>query len=299
LLNWDDLRIFLALARDPKLGSAAKALGIDPTTLSRRITRLGQSTNATLFEQHDGQQVLTQRGRELLELAEKAEAAMLQVQESRAGGDISGLIRIAVPESLGIWFLGPRIQEFEDAHPNIVVELISPSWYFSPLKREVDIGILPQRPIRGPLTTRRLVNTTLRLYASRDYLDAHPPINSIDDLTGHRFVGYVRDTLPSAQLDYWNETFPGISTNIRTTSIAIQCKAVGNGAGLGLLPFYVGEDDPRLVMVLEDHVRVVQGFWLVVREDIRHNPRVEAFVTWLTKKVRDNLSFFYEPGQTS
>lgn len=294
LLNWDDIRVFLALARNPKLAAASKALGIDATTLSRRMTRLGQSTNATLFEQHDGQQLLTERGRELLLYAEKAEAAMLEIQEAKPSGEMSGLVRIAVPESFGIWFLGERIKAFQDAYPNIVLELISPSWHFSPLKREVDVGILPQRPVRGPLKVRRLANTTLRLYASASYLEAHPPISSIGDLAGHRFVGYVRDILPSAQLDRWSELVPGIVTDVRTTSISIQARAIAGGAGLGLLPHYVALDDPRLIPVLEEEVRIIQGFWLVVREDIRHNHRIEAFVNWLLKLVRDNLSFFYE-----
>jgi len=297
LLNWDDVRIFLALARNPKLSAAAKALGIDPTTLSRRMARLGQATNATLFEQHEGQQVLTQRGQELLAFAEKAEGAMLEVEEAKPRGEMSGLVRVAVPESFGNWFLGERIKSFQDAYPNIVVELISPSWYYSPLKREVDVAILSQRPARGPLTTRRLVNTPLKLYASQEYLDRHPPINTIDDLAGHRFIGYVRDILPSAQLDRWNELAPGVSTDFRTTSIAIQSRVVASGAGLGVLPFYVGLDDPRLVPVLPDLVRMVQGFWLVVREDVRYNSRIDVFVNWLVKTVRDNLSFFYEPGK--
>lgn len=297
LLNWDDVRVFLALARNPKLGAAAKALGIDPTTLSRRMARLAQSTNATLFEQHDGQQVLTQRGQELLGLAEKAEVAMLEVQEAKPKGEMAGLIRVAVPESFGIWFLGARLKAFQDAFPNIIVELISPSWYYSPLKREVDVAILSQRPVRGPLTTRRLVNTPMKLYASSDYLDAHPPIRALDDLKGHRFVGYVRDILPSVQLDRWNELVPGINTDMRTTSIAIQSRAVASGAGLGVLPYYVGSSDPNLVPVLAEDVRMVQGFWLVVREDVRYNDRIDAFVSWLVKLVRDNLSFFYEKDQ--
>jgi DNA-binding transcriptional LysR family regulator len=296
LLNWDDVRIFLALARNPKLGAAAKALAIDPTTLSRRMARLAQSTNATLFEQHDGQQVLTQRGRELLSLAEKAEAAMLEVQEAKPKGEMAGLVRVAVPESFGMWFLGERIKAFQDAYPNIDVELISPSWYYSPLKREVDVAILSQRPVRGPLTTRRLVNTPMKLYASRAYLDAHPPIRTLEDLAGHRFVGYVRDILPSAQLDRWSELVPGINSNFRTTSIAIQAKAVASGAGLGVLPYYVGLDDPSLVPILSEEVRMVQGFWLVVREDVRYNGRIDVFVSWLVKLVRDNLAFFYEKG---
>src|SRR3546814_1672015 len=175
LLNWDDVRTFLALARNPKLGTAAKTLGINATTLSRRISRLSQSNNATLFEMHGGEWLLTEAGERLLLLAERAEAAMLDIEETQQDEDMSGFVRVEVSESFGIWFLSERIKAFHDAYPNIVVELISPSWYFSPLKREVDMAVLPKRPQRGPLTTRSLADTILRLFASRSYLESTPP----------------------------------------------------------------------------------------------------------------------------
>ncbi len=291
-LNWDDVRTFLALARNSKLGSAAKLLGINATTLSRRIARLGQSSNATLFELHGGEWLLTEAGEKLLDLAERAEAAMLDIEESEPDEDMSGFVRVAVSEAFGIWFLSERIKAFHDLYPNIVVEIISPSWYFSPLKREVDMAVLPKRPQRGPLTTRRLADTNLGLFASRAYLDEHPPIERIADLGGHRLVGFARNTLSKVQLDYWKKVLPGAVIGIRMSGTAMQAHATATGAGIALLPCFVAEGDDRLVRVLKDDVAINQSFWLVVREDVRHNRRIEVFVKWLVNQVHEDRAFF-------
>ncbi len=291
-LNWDDVRTFLALARNPKLGVAAKNLGINATTLSRRIQRLSQTNNATLFEMHGGEWLLTEAGEKVLALAERAESAMLDIEESEPDEDMSGFVRVAVPEAFGIWFMSERIKAFHDAYPNIIVEFISPSWYFSPLKREVDMAVMPTRPQRGPLTTRRLCDMKLRLFASRTYLDSHPPIEAVGDLADHSLIGFSRNIISKAQLDHWRKVLPDSVTAIRMSGMAMQAHAVANGAGIGLLPFFIANYDDRLVPVLKEQVAINQGYWLVVREDVRHSRRIEVFVDWLTKQVQADRAFF-------
>jgi DNA-binding transcriptional LysR family regulator len=296
MLNWDDLRIFLALARNSRLNTAASAVGIDATTMSRRLARLATSIDATLFEQSGGRHVLTERGLALLESAERAEAAVLEAQQAGARGT-SGVIRIAVAESLGTWFLGPRLRAFQDAHPEIMIDLISPSWYPDPLKREVDVAILTRRPARGPLTARKIVDFSLHLYASEEYLDKHPPVCTLEDLAGHRFVGYIREMMPHFDaIEYSNKIVPGLVLAIRTTSMSVQANLVVSGAGVGLLPYYVGIRYPGLKVVCPNEVDATQSFWLVVREDVRRNARVDAFVKWITAQVHENKSFF-SPSQ--
>jgi DNA-binding transcriptional LysR family regulator len=291
-MNWDDLRVFLALARHRKLGAAASSLGMDPTTMSRRITRLAMSLNATLFEQNNGQHVLTERGAGLMLYAERAEAAMLEATDTESGGGMAGLIRVGVPESLGASFLAPRLLEFEKAHPQIVIDLISPSWLFDPLKREIDVALMPARPLHGPLTARRLINTTLRLYGTQAYLDSHPPILTREDIRDHRFIGYVRQILPASEAGYSDAVLPNLPMNMRTTSINIQQSLIATGSGIGLLPYYLGTAHDELVPILEDEVQVPHSFWLVVREDVRYSARIIAFVDWISRAVRESGDFF-------
>lgn len=295
-LNWDDVRTFLALARNSKLGVAAKILGINATTLSRRMQRLGQANNATLFEMHSGEWLLTDAGEKLLAQAERAEGAMLDIEESEPDEEMPGFVRVAVPESFGIWFLSERIKAFHDTYPNIIVELISPSWYFSPLKREVDMAILPTRPERGPLTTRRLAETKLRLFSSKAYLKSHPSIENVSDLVEHSLVGFSRNIISKARLDQWQKILPDSQPDIRMSGIAMQAHAVANGAGIGLLPVFIGVEDERLLPVLKEEVSINQNFWLVVREDVRYSRRIEVFVNWLVEQVQADRAFFQDNG---
>jgi DNA-binding transcriptional LysR family regulator len=291
-LNWDDVRCFLALARNPRLREAANTLGIDPTTLNRRIRRLGQATNATLFKQFDMHWNLTRSGEAFLPFAEKAEVAMLDMEEARFDGSLSGLIRVAVPEPFSAWFLSDHIEQFNHAYPDISVELISPSFHFSLLKREVDIGILPRQPSVGPLTVRKLLDYTVRAYASESYLRGHEPIRNLDDLRHHKIIGYVPELLPGEELDFWRDLVPGLGSKIRTTGIHMQARAIASGAGLGLLPTYVAAEETRLVPILREAIRIEQSLWLVVREDVRHNQRISAFVDWLNAVVASDRHFF-------
>jgi DNA-binding transcriptional LysR family regulator len=292
MLNWDDVRVFLALARHRKLGSAAKSLGMDPTTMSRRLTRLAASLDTTLFEQRDGQHVLTERGVALLANAERAEAAMMDANDARLEGGPPGLIRVGIPESLCTWFVAPRLQQFEAEHPNILIDLISPSFLLDPLKREIDIAIVPARPVRGALTTRKIINTTLGLYASQAYLDAHEPITCREDIRNHRFIGYVRQILPASEERYSDAVLPDLLMTIRTTSISVQRSLISNGSGIGLLPYYLGRSQPDLVPVLEAEVQIPHSFWLVVREDVRHTARITAFINWISRAVRESSAIF-------
>jgi len=294
-LVWDDIRCFLALARNPRLREAARTLNVDPTTLNRRIRRLGQATNATLFKRQEMLWYLTQSGEALLPFAEKTEATMIEMQEAKLSGPLSGLVRVAVSEPLNAWFLSDHIRSFSEAHPEVSVELISPSARFSLAKREVDIGILPQRPEIGPLTTRKLLDTVVRLYASRDYIDQNPPIRTISDLRAHRIIGIVTELLPSRESDFWRDIDPAIDPKIRTTGAHMQARAISAGAGLGMLPTYVAAGDPRLVPVLPDLIRIEQPFWLAIREDIRNNPRIEAFVEWLGDTAAAHRATFADP----
>lgn len=293
MVVWDDLRILLALARNPSLRTAADMLNVDPTTVTRRLARLSETLDATLFERRGSFYYLTERGAEFLESVERAEASILEAFEVSTSGGLSGVIRIGAPESLATWFLGPLLPEFQEANPRVMVDLITPSWVPDPLKREVDVAILVERPVRGALTARKLAETTLQLYASESYLDRYPAINSLDDLVGHRYIGYVRGMPSSSQaLEYTLRPLPGLVAGIRTTSMAVQANLVEAGKGMALLPYYAGTRIRGHRVVCPDEVRLKQSFWLVVRQDVRQSSRVTAFIKWLSLMIREHREFF-------
>ena len=170
-LNWNDIRVFLAVAEAGQIGRAAQALRLDPTTLGRRIRRLEQRLEMTLFERTRDGQVLTEAGESLLAKAEgMADLARLIDDRPTSKTGLSGSLRLSVSEGFGSQFLTPYVKEFAASHPGLTIELVANSGFLSPSKREADIAVMLSRPKAGPVLSKKLADYDLRLYASNDYL---------------------------------------------------------------------------------------------------------------------------------
>lgn len=293
-MNWDDLRIFLAVARHGTLAAAAKANAIDATTVGRRLVRLERDLGTTLFEIQPAGHVLTERGGRLMRHAEAIEASAIDARGEVAGerGLLSGTIRVSVAEGFGTWIVARYLAAFHRAHPGIVVELIASTGFLNPSKREADIAVMLARPTTGPLVSRRLTDYRLGLYASPAYLAGNPPVAGIGDLRDHVLIGYVPDTLYSPALDYAAEVRPGRAPDIRSSSINAQGALTVAGAGICVLPAFIGDQDDRLVPVLADEIAIVRTFWLVVHKDVRRLARIAAFVDWLVDVAARERALF-------
>ncbi|MEA1014719.1 LysR family transcriptional regulator [Sphingosinicella sp. LY1275] len=284
-MQWDDLRHFLAVARAGQLSRAASGLGVDATTVGRRLRRLEKALGQSLFEQTQEGQALTEAGERLLVKAEAVEREMRAIEAGpEAGHDLAGSIRVSVSEGFGTWFVAHHLESFAAAHPRLRIDLVASSGFLNPSRREADVAILLARPRKGPLFTRKLTDYRLRLYAARSYLDTHGPVDGVEALRGHALIGYVPDLLYAPELRYLAEIAPALEPRIRSTSINAQYRLVASGAGIAVLPCFIGDADAGLVRVLDD-IAVTRSFWLVTHADTRQLPRVEAFVAWLTELV--------------
>ncbi len=284
-MQWDDLRHFLAVARAGQLARAAAQLGVGATTVGRRLRRLETALGQTLFEQTKDGQTLTEAGERLAERAEAMERQVREIEVGEQGGpDLSGTVRVSVSEGFGSWFVARHLPGFAAAHPRLTVDLVASSGFLNPSRREADVAILLDRPRKGPLFTRKLTDYRLRLYAARDWLAAHGPVASRADLRRHPLIGYVPDLLYAPELRYLAEIAPGLEPRLRSTSINAQHNLVAAGAGIAVLPCFIGDADPVLVRLLDD-VAVARSFWLVTHADTRRSGRVGAFVDWLTAVV--------------
>ncbi len=286
-MNWDDLRIFLALARKGKLSLAAAATGLDATTVSRRIGRLEAALDARLFELGPQGHALTASGRALLPAAETAERGALSGISGITGahGRVGGLVRISLSEGFGTWVVARRLPEFQQAHPDITVELAVSSGFLSPSKREADIAIMLARPRAGPVVTRRLTDYMLGLYASSDHCERNGRPATVSSLQNHPLVGYIDELIYAPQLRYLDEIAPGLSPDFRSSSINAQHQMIAAGVGIGVLPCFIGDQDPRLERILPDEAEIRRSFWMVVHKDVRRLARVDAFVDWLNEIV--------------
>lgn len=278
MFDWDDLRIFLSVARSKRLAPAARSLGIDATTIARRINRLEQSLGARLFEQSGGERILTQRGSALLRHAEHVEGAALDAVAEIRGRQhgLGGQVRLSVAEGFGTWILAPALPRFHAEHPGISVDIVTASGFLNPSKREADMAIMLARPQSGYLTVQRLTDYRLHLYASKDYLARRGLPNDRAALSDHSLVGYVPEFLFTPELDYLDEVDGGLRATLRSTSINIQRRLILGGAGIGVLPDFMAAFDDRLVRILADEAEITRSFWLVTHRDLAKLARISA-----------------------
>lgn len=291
MFDWDDLRVFLAVARARKVAPAARALGIDATTIARRLARLEKALGAELFELGVGERTLTARGQELLGHAEAAESAALAAMEDAQGQEhrLAGQVRLSVAEGFGTWVLAPGMGDFNRRHPGIRLDLITASGFLNPSKREADMAVMLARPQRGRLLVRRLGDYRLHLYASPDYLARAGRPGRAAQLRDHTLIGYVPEFIFSPELDYLDEVEAGLEATLRSTSIIMQQRMIAEGAGIGVLPDFIGRRDPALVQLMPDQVEIVRSFWLVMHGDLRKLARIAAVAQWLQERI-DTLS---------
>ncbi len=288
-MDWDDVRYFLALARAHRLGPAAKLLGQDATTVSRRLQRLERRLQTTLFEQTVAGYALTERGAALLEHAETMEASALGIQEvvGTDAGVLAGPIRLSVSEGFGSRILAPRLAGFTNQHPRIAIDLIASTGFLNPSRREADIAVMLARPKSGPLVARKLTDYHLGLYAHPDHLARSGPIATTAGLMRHRLIGYVPDMIYAPELRYLAEIDGRLDASIRSSSIVAQAELIAAGAGCGILPCFIGDGVPGLVRVLPEAVDIQRSFWLVVHRDVRRIARIDRFIAWLDATIGD------------
>ena len=294
--NWDDLRIFLEVAEAGQIGRAARRLALDPTTIGRRLRRLETHLGTALFERSRDGQVLTEAGEALLERAETMARAALQISEgATTGTGVFGNLRISVSEGFGSQFLTAYLGAFFAKHPGLTVDLVANSGFLSPSKREADIAVMLSRPKAGPVLCRKLSDYRLRLYASRDYLEGSGVPKSPRDLAaGHTLVGYVPDLIYAPELNYLHEFHAGLSAKIRSSSINAQTRLLAEGAGIGVLPCFIGDGAGDLTVVCPDH-SIMRTFWIVTHRDTQNLARVRAGKEWLLKCVQVGNEFLLPP----
>jgi DNA-binding transcriptional LysR family regulator len=292
-MNWDDGRLFLAVARAGQMLGAARTLGINQATLSRRMAALEQSLGASLLIRRTNGCELTEEGEALAASLERAEAEFLQAQShfSASGQDISGTLRIGAPDGFGVSFLAPRLAAFAEKHPQLTVQLVPVPQAFSLSKREADIAVMVGRPEQGRLVAQRLTDYTLSLYASRAYADAHDPPTSPDALREHRLIGYVEDLIFAPSLNFTASFWPGWRSNIEISSATGQMEAVRAGAGIGVLHDYLALGLPDLVPVMPE-LSVKRAYWIVHHESLRGLARIKAATAFLNDAVKREASRF-------
>ena len=289
-MHWDDLRFFLALARHKSLSSAAARLGVDATTVGRRIARLSGELGSDLFEQGPAGYALTPSGERIINLAEEMERSAITAGSAASGerARFAGKVRISLSEGLATWIIAPALKEFADAHPDIQIEIAATNGFLNPSKREADIAVMLARPKQGHLITRRLADYDLGLFASRAYLRTHGVPTAVAELHHHKLIGYVPDLIYADELRYLSEIGDGLEPDYSSSSINIQHHMTAGNLGICVLPMFIAQQDTQLTRILAG-ITITRSFWLVVHSDLRKVARIDAVTNWLGDRLRSAL----------
>jgi DNA-binding transcriptional LysR family regulator len=285
--DWNDVRAFLAVARSGRLTAAAARLGVDHSTLSRRIAALEHALRSRLFDRSPSGYTLTEQGRRLLPIGEEMERLAIGAGEAVGGSStsVAGTVRIGSPEGFGSYFLAPRIAALKAQHPRLKIQLVAAPAVFSLARRDADIVISVSRPPTGRLQVSKLIDYDLGLYAAPAYLRESSDIASSEDLYRHRFVSYIGELLHFPELDFLQHVAPGGTTSVESSNLVAQLRATLAGAGLCVLPAFLAEEEAGLVRVLPDEISLTRSLWLTVHQDLAELARVRAAVRFIKDEV--------------
>ena len=288
-MDWDDLRLFLAVARAESLSGAGKQLRLDPATLGRRIARLEEALEARLFVKSPQGYALTDEGSRILAHAERAEQAMSGVAEELRGTQgLTGQIRIGAPDGCANYLLPQVLATICDENPGLEVQIIALPRVFNLSKREADMAIGVSRPETGRLSVQKLTDYRLHLAASRSYIAAHPPITAPGDLRAHRMVGYIPDMIFDKELDYLGHL--GAETvALASNSVSVQLNWLRHGAGGGVVHDFALPAAPELQRLIPDQVSLIRSFWLIRHADDGRVDRLNRFAALLVQSVRKEV----------
>jgi len=287
-MNWDDVRLFLSVARSGQFLSAARKLGVNHATLSRRVSALEAAIGTQLFLRSTNGCELTEEGQRLLASAERMETEMLNAQANlgRVDTAVAGTVRIGAPDGLGVSFLAPRLGRLTARYPDLKIQLVPVPRSFSLSQREADIAITIERPEQGRLMFSKLTDYSLGLYASANYLADYGTPDDVEALKRHRRIGYVEDLIFSPSLNFTGEIMRDWDAAFEISSATGQTEAVRSGAGIGILHNYIAGQYPELIRIIP-HLTISRSYWTAYHESARQLVRVRTAVNFLQELVAE------------
>jgi DNA-binding transcriptional LysR family regulator len=286
-IHWDDLRIFLAVARAESLSGAGRLLRIDPATVGRRIQRLEERLGAALFAKSPQGYALTGDGQRLVAHAERAEQAMVQAAEELRGqaGTLSGQVRIGAPDGCANYLLPQVCAAIVEENPGLELQIVALPRVFNLSKREADMAIAVSQPAAGRLTVQKITDYHLHLAASRRYLERNGPIRDLAELRGHRIIGYIPDMIFDKELDYLSET-GARRVDLASNSVSVQLNMIRQHGGVGIVHDFAMPFAPELQPVLPDRLMLRRAFYLIRHADDRRVERLNRVAEALMQGVR-------------
>jgi DNA-binding transcriptional LysR family regulator len=280
-LRWDDVRVFLAIRRQKTLAGAARDLGIDQTTVGRRLASLEASLDARLFDRMPDGLALTPAGEAVVDAAIHIEDSMLALERRAQGQDrrSDGTVRIATSDTFAVYYLVPRLAPLRGRHPGLTLEIATGQSFVALARREADVAVR-LRPRGSPpapenVICRRLADVAWAMHASRSYLDARGGTArpDPDDFAGEQIIDLHESASGLPGADWLRKIAATANVALRVSGILPMLAAVRAGQGLGLLPCFLA---PEAGLERVGPVRAWAEAWLLVHPDLQHVARVRT-----------------------
>lgn len=289
VMDWDDLRIFLAIARAGSLTAAGRKLGVNQSTVSRRLAAMERQLGARLVERGVDRHALTDAGREILETAQNVEAEIARIDRRVAGRDLglSGRLRVTCTDNFANRYLAPHFARFVAEHPEIDLDVITRYQHLSLARREADVAVRTTLEPPPTLVGRRLLRFAMAAYAAPGVVDAlggEPDPSELD------WIGWTSEAYNRIMI---TDHYPTAHIRHHADSILDLISLLHAGLGVAVLGCFSADPDPELRRVYARPVtESAMDLWVLSHPEVRRAARVRAFTSFIADAILADRDLF-------
>jgi DNA-binding transcriptional LysR family regulator len=281
----DDLIVLLAVAREGRYTGAASRLGLNHTTVARRIESLEQALGGRVLARGAAGWVLTPLGEHALAAAEEVERAMRRL--SPDAPTLGGVVRLSATDGFSGFIAAPAMAALRARHPDVSLEIVAATRRAAQQRVGVDLEVVVGRPHVQRAEAIHLGDYVLGLYASRGFLERAGTPASVDDLAGEPLVYFIESMLQVDALDAARRSTRGMVDAVSSTNVYVHVDATRAGAGFGLLPAFLADPHDDLVRLFPDRIEERLPYWLVCRPEALRQPTALAFIAALRARMAE------------
>jgi DNA-binding transcriptional LysR family regulator len=287
MIPWDDLRVALAVHRGRTLAAAGRMLGVDATTVGRRLTALEGALGARLFDRTPEGFTPTDAGRRAIAIAERTEDGVTDLARAVGGADarIEGTVRLTAGDGMLANVLVPALPVLLARHPGLRLELLAATRAYDLARREADLAVRLFRPREPALVTRRLADLPYGLYASPSYVARRGAPLRVSDLEKHDLLGFDASLERTPEMRWLLDRVPEDRFVARCSTTPVLVAACRAGLGIMACATPIAASEPELVRVLPRAALPAREAWAVYHPDLRSSARVGAVLAWLSETL--------------
>jgi len=285
-MNWDDMKVFLAVARCGSISGAARQLDVQHSTVSRRMRQFEEKLGARLIERKKGGYELTHAGENVKQAAQRIESEVLGVDTALLGKDANmvGPLRVTAINNMASTILMPMFADFSRQHPDIELHIIVSNKYASLPQREADIAIRLTNTPTETLLGKRMLTVASAIYGNREYLQSQQqkgqPARWIGVNCCAFHAAWTKQCCADNSFDFYSD------------DTLLTLSAIRAGLGISFLPCFMGDADPLLARYAEPDPAHDLGLWILLHPDLKHTARVLAFRDHMIKVIRRKQHVF-------